>query len=299
MTLIKKKIIFNVKDNLIKKFVLKYLVHKSKKISEYRKNPMVVFANDWIGANIFVDGVYEKKFIDDIFEIFKKIKINPKKGYALDIGANIGNHTVQFSQKFKGVIAFEPHQRIFEILKFNTSKIKNIKCVNSAVGNKIGKIKFRDYNENYGASHILENNIKKNYFKVNISKLSNLVKTTNPISYIKIDTEGMEYEVLKGGKELIKKFKPIISIEQKKSEFRSSYKETSSLDFLRHNGYRIYTIKESIEAKNYFLKKLKIVYGLFAKIKISRNIIELKNVRKNDYNFLIAIHENYLNVNLT
>ena len=298
MAFIKKKIKFNVKDNLVKKFVLKYLAHKSKKINKYRKNPMVVFANDWIGANIFVDGVYEKKFIDDIFEIFKKIKINPKKGYVLDIGANIGNHTLQFSQKFKGVIAFEPHQRIFEILKFNTSNIKNIKCVNTAVGNKIGKIKFRDYKENYGASHIKENDTKKNYFKVNISKLSNLVKKSNLISYIKIDTEGMEYEALKGGKELIKKFKPIISIEQKKNEFKANCIETSSLDFLRHNGYRIYTIKESLGTKNYFLKKLKIIYGLFAKIKISRNIIELKNVKKNNYNFLIAIHKNYLNKNL-
>lgn len=298
MALIKKEITFNIKDNLIKKFVLKYLANKSKKINEYRKSPMAVFANDWIGANIFVDGIYEKKFIDDIFDIFKKIKINPKKGYALDIGANIGNHSVQFSQKFKGVIAFEPHQRIFEILKFNTSKIKNIKCVNLAVGNKIGKIKFRDYNENYGASHILENNIKKNYFKVNISKLSNLVKISNSISYIKIDTEGMEFEVLKGGKELIKKFKPLISIEQKKSEFKANCTETSSLDFLRHNGYRIYTIKESLETKNYFLKKLKIIYGFFTKIKISRNIIELKNVKKNDYNFLIAVHKDYLKKSL-
>ena len=165
MILYTKKIPFNIKDNLIKKFVLKYLASKSAKRNKANLHPVVVFNNEWIGANMFVDGVYEKKFIQDIFDIFNKIKVNPNKGYALDIGANIGNHSIQFSKKFKGVIAFEPHQKIFEILKFNTKNLKNIKCINSAVGEKKGKVKFRDYRENYGASHVLKNHIKRNYLK--------------------------------------------------------------------------------------------------------------------------------------
>ena len=90
------------------------------------------------------------------------------------------------------------------------------------MGEKKGKVKFRDYPENYGATHVLKNHIKKNYFKVNISKLSDLVKKIKIISYIKIDTEGMEFEILKGGKEIIQKFKPVISLEQKKLNLNQS-----------------------------------------------------------------------------
>tara|TARA_A100001011_G_scaffold396790_1_gene495802 strand:+ start:140 stop:1033 length:894 start_codon:yes stop_codon:yes gene_type:complete len=294
MLITQKIILFSTLDNLIKRLILRYLTSKSKKINNYRKNPLVVFGNDWIGANIYVDGVYEKKFIEDIFDIFKKFRINPKKGYALDIGANIGNHSLQFSKKFKGVFAFEPHKRVFEVLKLNTKKIKNIRCVNLAIGNKIGKIKFRDYNENYGASHVVSNNKKKNYFIVNVSKLSNLVKKLNPIYYIKIDTEGMEYQVLKSGKDIINKFKPIISIEQKKSEFKPKFRETASIDFLRSLGYEIYTSKETFKTNNFILKKLVLIYGLFHKVSILRGIVKLKNVQKKNYSFLIAIHKNYI-----
>tara|TARA_B100000700_G_C14920947_1_gene797062 strand:+ start:145 stop:1038 length:894 start_codon:yes stop_codon:yes gene_type:complete len=296
MILYTKKIPFNIKDNLIKKFVLKYLASKSAKRNKANLHPVVVFNNEWIGANMFVDGVYEKKFIQDIFDIFNKIKVNPNKGYALDIGANIGNHSIQFSKKFKGVIAFEPHQKIFEILKFNTKNLKNIKCINSAVGEKKGKVKFRDYRENYGASHVLKNHIKRNYFKVNISKLSDLVKKLKIISYIKIDTEGMEFEILKGGKEIIQKFKPVISLEQKKIEFKSKFNETPSIDFLRQMGYRIFIVKENFKTNNFLFKKLVIIFSFIIKVNISREIIELKNVRKKDYNFLIAIHDKYLNL---
>tara|TARA_Y100000992_G_scaffold220496_1_gene152801 strand:+ start:139 stop:1032 length:894 start_codon:yes stop_codon:yes gene_type:complete len=296
MILNTKKIPFDIKDNLIKKFILKYLASKSAKRNKDNLHPVAVFNNEWIGANMFVDGVYEKKFIQDIFDILYKIKINPNKGYALDIGANIGNHSIQFSKKFKGVIAFEPHQKIFEILKFNTKNLKNIKCINSAVGEKKGTVKFRDYPENYGATHVLKNHIKKNYFKVNISKLSDLVKKIKIISYIKIDTEGMEFEILKGGKEIIQKFKPVISLEQKKIEFKSKFNETPSIDFLRQMGYRIFIVKENFKTNNFLFKKLVIIFSSIIKVNISREIIELKNVRKKDYNFLIAIHDKYLNL---
>ena len=295
MIINKKKIPFNIKDNLIKKFVLNYLASKSAKRNKLNSYPVAVFNNEWIGANMFVDGVYEKKFIQDIFDIFNKIKINPKKGYALDIGANIGNHSIQFSKKFKGVIAFEPHQKIFEILKFNTKNLKNIKFIKSAVGEKKGKVKFRDYSENYGASHVLKNHIKRNYFKVNISKLSDLVKKLKFISYIKIDTEGTEFEILKGGKEIIQKFKPVISLEQKKIEFKSKFNETPSIDFLRQMGYKIFIVKENFKINNFLFKNLIIFFSSIIKVSISREIIEVKKVRKKDYNFLIAIHEKYFN----
>ena len=104
----------------------------------------------------------------------------------------------------------------------------------------------------------------------------------------------MEYQVLKSGKDIINKFKPIISIEQKKSEFKPKFRETASIDFLRSLGYEIYTSKETFKTNNFILKKLVLIYGLFHKVSILRGIVKLKNVQKKNYSFLIAIHKNYI-----
>ena len=293
-TLIDKKIPLEVADNLIKKFVLKYLVLKSKKFRRI-KTVSIVFANEWIGANIFVDKIYEKKSIQDIYDIFKTIRKEPKNGHMLDVGANIGNHTIQFSKNFKSVMAFEPHKKVFDVLKLNTKDISNIKNINKAVGNKIGKVKLKDNKENYGASKIIKSKKKIKHTEAEISKLSVLVKKLSPIFYIKIDTEGSELQVLKGGKKIIEKFKPVISLEQKINDFKSKNKETDSIIFLRKMGYKFFVSKEDFGFKNFILKKIKIFFGIFMNFSINRKIIELKNIKKRNYNFLIAIHNCDLN----
>ena len=58
----------------------------------------------------------------------------------VDIGANIGNHSIAFSKISKKVYSFEAHPRTFEILKFNTDKYKNIKIFNIGISNKKGSL---------------------------------------------------------------------------------------------------------------------------------------------------------------
>ena len=84
-------------------------------------------------------------------------------------------------------------------------------------------------------------------------------------------------------------------MEQKKIEFKSKFNETPSIDFLRQMGYKIFIVKENFKINNFLFKKLIIIFSSIIKVSISREIIEVKKVRKKDYNFLIAIHEKYLN----
>ena len=45
-------------------------------------------------------------------------------GTVLDIGANIGNHSLFFSNYFYKVLSFEPHPKIFKVLAINTEDKK-------------------------------------------------------------------------------------------------------------------------------------------------------------------------------
>ncbi|MGB5823286.1 MAG: FkbM family methyltransferase [Proteocatella sp.] len=153
---------------------------------------------------------YEIGMLEDIRKRIGNNKI------IVDIGANIGNHTVYFAKicKAKQVYSFEPQKNIFDILQKNLeiNNISNkVKLYNMGVGKEhfYASIDVLDTN-NYGMSKI--NKMNKGSVEIN-SLDSLLLKEVDSVDMIKIDVEGMELDVLNGAKEILKKYKPIIYIE--------------------------------------------------------------------------------------
>ena len=138
---------------------------------------------------------------------------------SIDVGSNIGSFTKEILQNTASkVISFEPLEKSF-------CKLKDLKeiwgdrllVVNKALGAKesVETIYFNE-NKHTHASLIPEIN---NLSYVSNHKKEQIILTTldvflkeNPqsesIDYIKIDTEGYEYDVLIGCKETIKSRKP-------------------------------------------------------------------------------------------
>jgi hypothetical protein len=82
---------------------------------------IAVFANDTIGNAINASGFYEWSELEAIFDFLKPLHEHFNRSLALDIGANIGNHSIYFSRYFKAVHAFEPHPLTYRILDINAS----------------------------------------------------------------------------------------------------------------------------------------------------------------------------------
>ncbi len=140
----------------------------------------------------------------------------------IEVGSNIGSHTLALS-KFvtKGaVFAFEPQKIIFQNLCANISinSITNCFCSQIALSdNKDQKLYFPNYDftkeQNFGAMSFL-NNTKANYnIEAKVDTLDNRFSNFNNLKLLKIDAEGMEVNVIKGGIELIKRTKPVLYIE--------------------------------------------------------------------------------------
>ena len=136
----------------------------------------------------------------------------------LDIGANIGNHSLFFAKflNCEMVYSFEPFPRNVSVLKQNLlnfthkSKIYEIALsdkegtmplYNSQAGN-FGGFSLHSYSN--GSSFMINPSI-------NVITLDSL--NLNNISMIKIDVENHENEVLEGAKQTILRNKPIIFIE--------------------------------------------------------------------------------------
>jgi FkbM family methyltransferase len=144
------------------------------------------------------------------------LKLTKNRHCLLDIGALYGIFSLGFTNNNKNSIAhaIEPSPTSFNILlnniKLNTSV--DIRAYKLALGSSKGRLRMK-----YQGRHLvtLANNEKCKYtISVDVDKLDNFIKKhkLSP-DCVKIDTEGFEYNILKGGYHYLKKHKPIIFLE--------------------------------------------------------------------------------------
>ena len=171
--------------------------------------------------------------------------------YVIEVGAHIGSHTVILSDICKdGVVySFELQKLIFQLLNANLllNTCKNVYTYMEAASdeNKIESIGEIDYENmtkfNSGLGSL---NAVRQYqgYPINIISLDNKFSEIKKLDLIKIDAEGHEVPVLKGAKELIKKFKPLIL-----TEFDVNNKQ-EIIDLLPE--YKFEDVSYSYELKN-------------------------------------------------
>ncbi len=192
---------------------------------------------------------------DDILALAESDKYLNKDSIVLDIGANIGNHTLYWNKisKVKKVYAFEPVDDTYKILQKNielNEVIPNSISINHVgLGDQIGKASV------YGVYDL--QNIGGTLIKMddsgdfNVTTLDTFIEenfTENKIDLIKIDVEGFEYQVLVGAKDTLTKYNPIIIIES----FNDKFKKVNSL--LNKYGYE--KVKD-LPGSNYIYIKTK------------------------------------------
>lgn len=148
----------------------------------------------------------------------------------LDIGANIGQESVYYSDWARSVLAFEPIPVIYEVLCRNIldNSARNVKTYNLGCGSERAFLNMRFQESNEGSSYICETPGRNNV-QVEVVRLDDFLQDLEgKISFVKIDVEGFEMEVLKGMKNLIVNHRPSFQIEAIDSQLARA--GTSSLD---------------------------------------------------------------------
>ncbi len=148
----------------------------------------------------------------------KKIKLLReyiKPGMTIvDIGANIGFYTTIFlklvGEKGK-VYAFEPDELNFQHLLANTATHKNAINNKTAVSDKSGKIRF--YPCDINVDHqTYDNGEGRPFTEIDCVSMDDFFNNGQPVDLLKTDTQGFDYFVISGMKELVKKSKHFILI---------------------------------------------------------------------------------------
>jgi len=289
----------NIFDYFKKKISKKYLKKVSKKYLKER-NQLIVFSFDFISQSIYIDGRFEDSELNFVENNFKKFL---KNSVVLDIGANIGNHTVSFSKYAKKVYAFEPNQKVFEVLELNTRDLNNVEIFNYGASNKKQSIIAKIPKFNCGGGSVVsevKSAFKDNFLNLtfNLAALDKLKKIqSDKIGLVKIDIEGHELEAFKGMQQILKKHQPIILFEQNRGILNGS---SDVINFLKSIGYEnLYELKKVDDwiLKKFLPKKFmpKLFKSLFELIEIliigaPSNKLKLElitSLTKDEYDMLV------------
>lgn len=174
-----------------------------------RYGPCHVFAHDeYLGRSVVSYGEYNK---DECEYITRLAAMRP--GLVLDIGANIGNISQALVASGHRVVAFEPQPEVFALLKLNCPTAE---CYNVALGAEKATLQMPavDYSRpgNFGALEIGGGT----GLAVEVRTLDSFA--FQDVSLLKIDVEGFEESVLRGGIETIRRCQPIIYLEADRPE---------------------------------------------------------------------------------
>lgn len=214
----------------------RYLRSMAPTYRKQRATRMACFANEGMGLELYLNGIYERPHMDAVLALVRRLSINTAQLVFCDVGANVGNHSLYLSQFFKNTYAFEPHPDVYYLLKYNLSQIKNAQCFNIALGNFSGELELYQNEENLGAS-TGKRRAEAVAIHVPVRKFDDIYPDDTPIGFIKIDVEGMEYEVIAGARAMISAYRPLIAFEQHQEAL--SKKGGSAISLLEEMGYSV------------------------------------------------------------
>jgi FkbM family methyltransferase len=183
----------------------------------------------------------------------------------VEIGANTGSHTVSLAKAVGPtgrVIAIEPQRIIHQYLCATVAlnSLANVETLWTACGSETGELVvppldyFAERTQNFGGLSLASEGAGE---RVAVRRLDDIMGD-RPAHLLKIDVEGMEAEVLRGAASLIATHRPVLYLENDRTE-----KSDALLSLLWSMDYRTYWhIPSLYNPDNYFGEKENIYSNL-------------------------------------
>ena len=168
-------------------------------------------------------GSFEPGRLDLALQFVKNFRV------ALDIGGHVGLRSRELAPRFVSVITFEPALANYQCLVENTSFMGNIMLHNVALGDRATEVAMMESTTRQGNSGSM---FVTRGTGTDMRTLDSF--SISGVDFCKIDVEGLEALVLKGGETTIRRDRPVILLEQKNFRDREGrmdvdYKEAATI----------------------------------------------------------------------
>jgi len=158
--------------------------------------------------NLFI---YDEIFGDKGYEKFRKICTSD---IVVDVGAHVGLFSIKAASQAKCVLAIEPCKFNFELLLKNirANHADNVTAVNAAVFNYDGTVNLFMQGQSGMHSTVKQS---REAIPIRAVKLDSLLEESRfgKVTFLKIDTEGAEKQVLEGASHTITRDRPYVVME--------------------------------------------------------------------------------------
>ena len=217
---------------------------------------MFVYKSGDIVSNVIISSHrWERGLTDSILNALEfysqKKKLENKDIYFIDVGANVGWYSFFIGKYGYKILSFEANKVNNYILYKNycLNKDVSLSIINKGLDEEDKKCILKIVSQNVGNGAIFCENRESNYRafdkytdSIELTKLSRYMKflSEKNVALMKIDVEGYEPKVIKGGEEIITKYHiPFIAM-----EFNINFiqlHQINALEFLKifeNNGYK-------------------------------------------------------------
>lgn len=244
---------------------------------------MLVNPNDlYVGNAILKYGEYSELE----FALLRQLLVRP--GKVVEIGANIGAHTVALAKlaAARELVAFEPQRVVFQNLCANLSLcgIRNARAWPWACGERSETLYFPqpDYavTGNFGGISLHEERGAAD-IAVPCVRLQDVLQA-GPVALLKVDVEGMELEALKGAAEILTSSRPVLYLENDRVE-----KSPALIAWLQQQNYRLWWHAPPLFNPENFFGVRENIYGKTA----SLNMLGLPREQTMPVEGLIEVHD--------
>jgi len=199
--------------------------------------------SDYTQAKLFWLGAMDK------WDLFHIRRLLPPAPVIFDVGANFGYYSLILGRQFAPTCraySFEPNPPTFQRLETNVRLNDMARLISLhplALSDHVGTTRLVDARpDNAGAAYISDG---PDGITVNLTTLDEFAKRNDitRMNFLKMDVEGNEESVIRGGMHTLRSLRPIILIEIHPvllTKMNSSAQAVMAL--LRELGYRLYSI---------------------------------------------------------
>ncbi|NEO51621.1 MAG: FkbM family methyltransferase [Okeania sp. SIO3B5] len=164
----------------------------------------------------------------------------------IDVGANIGYYSLLAAPLSDTVYVFEPDRRIIKDLEENLSQFPNIKIIQEALYSEPGSMEF-SLSTMSELNSLVKTASKGEKVLVKVNTLDNLMLDypSLSVSCIKTDAEGVDFDILLGGKNLLIRDQPLVLSEL--------YPNSKLLKFIKSIGFSCFAFAKPKDKVKYYL----------------------------------------------